>query len=282
MIYILCILKMLSAFMTSSNIQGLRELKLSGLIYNLLPSSSILQILKSLLRTFFTWLVPIWEKLEQFLFLRRAKETLSRAALNLSLKFPQIIRMRNCLCSCTWGQIAVCSHWLSCSHLSFSSISTLFSQIISLPWSKAPHWKMVRVLQILNHSHGPTWPGHLALSSLPFSQKASLKKCLQARSLLGEVIPVKLSERTRDSKMEKHDQGCIMKVVFSVGNGSYILPGSFEVTGPLCLHVIGEDLFISSHSPLVMGCSRGWYLGSSWCIQEPTEQRRAYWCPPTR
>ena len=59
MICILCILKMLSAFMTSSNIQGLRELKVIGLIYNLLPSSSILQILKSLLRTFFTWLVPM-------------------------------------------------------------------------------------------------------------------------------------------------------------------------------------------------------------------------------
>lgn len=149
---------MLSVFMTSSNIQRLRELKLSGLIYNLLPSSSILQILKSLLRTFFTWLVPIWEKLEQFLFLHRAKETLSRAALNLSSKFPQIIRTRDCLCSCMWGQIAVYSHWLTCSHLSFSfsSICTLFSQIIALPWSKAPHWKMVRVLQILNHSHGPT------------------------------------------------------------------------------------------------------------------------------
>lgn len=118
-----------------------------------------------------------------------------------------------------WGQIAVCSHWLICSHLSFSfsSVSTLFSQIISLPWSKAPHWKMVRVLQILNHSHGPTWPGHSALSSLPFSQKAKLKKCLQARSLLGEVIPEKQSKGTRDSKMEKHDQGRIMKVVFLCG-----------------------------------------------------------------
>lgn len=90
-----------------------------------------------------------------------------------------------------------------------------------------------------------------------FPQKQSLKKCLQARSLLGEVIPEKQSERTRDSKMEKQDQGHIMKVVFSVGNGSCILPGSFEVTGPLCLHVMGEDLLISGHSPLLMGCSRG-------------------------
>ena len=48
-----------------------------------------------------------------------------------------------------------------------------------------------------------------------------------------------------------------MKVVFSVGNSSYILPGSFEVTGPLCLRVMGEDLFISSHSPLLMGFSKG-------------------------
>ena len=114
MICILCILKMLSAFMASSNIQGWRELKVIGLIYNLLPSSSILQILKSLLRTFFTWLVPMWEKKEQFLFLHRAKETLSRAALNLSSNFPQIIRTRDCLCSSRGGQIAVCSHWLIC------------------------------------------------------------------------------------------------------------------------------------------------------------------------
>lgn len=48
-----------------------------------------------------------------------------------------------------------------------------------------------------------------------FPKKQSLKKCLQAGSLLGEVIPEKQSERTRDSKMEKHDQGHILWRSFS-------------------------------------------------------------------
>ena len=83
---------------------------------------------------------------------------------------------------------------------------------------------------------------------------------------------------SRDSEMGKRDQGRIMKVVFSGGNCSPILPGSFEVPGPLRLRVMGGDLFISSHSPLVTG----WHLSTSRCVQKPREQSRTYRRPPTK
>ena len=142
---------------------------------------------------------------------------------------------------------------------------------------------MDRVLQILNHSHGPTWPGHSALSSLPLSQKAKPEKMLTSKKFTWGCDSREAERKgTRDSKMGKHDQGRVMKVVFYGGNCSSILPGSFEVPGPLRLRVMGEDLFISSHSPLVTGCSRGWYLSTSRCVQKPREQSRTYRRPPTR
>lgn len=98
----------------------------------------------------------------------------------------------------------------------------------------------------------------LALSSLPFSQKAKPEKMLTSKKFTwGRDSREAERKGSRDSEMGKRDQGRIMKVVFSGGNCSPILPGSFEVPGPLRLRVMGGDLFISSHSPLVTGCSRG-------------------------
>ena len=119
----------------------------------------------------------------------------------------------------------------------------------------------------------------LALSSLPFSQKAKPEKMLTSKKFTwGRDSREAERKGTRDSKKGKRDQGRIMKVVFSGGNCSPILPGSFEVPGPLRLRVMGGDLFISSHSPLVTG----WHLSTSRCVQKTREQSRTYRRPPTK
>ena len=154
-----------------------------------------------------------------------------------------------------WGQIAVCSHWLIC-------------MVCCDSWgckeSDTTEW----LTQLCLHFH--------------FPKKQSWKNAYKQEVYLGKWFQRSRARELETAKWRSMTKGVLWRWFFSVGNGSYILPGSFEVTGPLCLCVMGEDLFISSHSPLVMGCFRGWYLGTSWCVQEPTEQRRTYRCPPTR
>lgn len=132
--FILHAFKKLSALMNSNNIQEMRELKLSGLVYNHFNSAStstnpqeppwdVFHLAQNVR------LLPICREGPGFLF-PTGQRRLKHAAVNLASDSPGVIRMKDWICAFACrGNRAACSH-LSHSTWLIESYFSLFPQFL--------------------------------------------------------------------------------------------------------------------------------------------------------